>query len=196
MTGEMTMKLKNEMTETDKKKLKEYRIFGNKFTQKEYSIISSGIKKLRKKNLNNTDILLTLLKKEIRNTLKDNIYELKNRIYALEKKETEKILKLYFEIKEKFIPLPQPDRKKYGIIDFEFTDIFDDKYSIVIFDKNKKNLKERIIACSKKAKIILWDPENICKIKNIERIDIDDVNFFIEQFKHIIFSPDKEMSIK
>lgn len=196
MTGEMTMKLKDEMTETDKKKLKEYRIFGNRFTQKEYGIISSGIKKLRKKNLNNTDILLTLLKKEIRNTLKDNIHELKNRIYALEKKETEKILKLYFEIKEKFIPLPQPDRKKYGIIDFEFTDIFDDKYSVVIFDKNKKNLKERIIACSKKAKIILWDPENICKIKNIERIDIDDVNFFIEQFKHIIFSPDKEISIK
>ena len=182
------MKLKDEMTETDKKKLKEYRIFGNRFTQKEYRIISSGIKKLRKKNLNNTDILLTLLKKEIRNTLKDNLHELKNKIYALEKKEIEKILKLYFEIKEKFIPLPQPDRKKYGIIDFEFTDIFDDKYSVVIFDKNKKNLEERIIACSKKIKIILWDPENICKIKNIERIDIDDVNFFIEQFKHIIFS--------
>lgn len=196
MTGEMTMKLKNEVEESSKKKLKEYRIFGNRFTEKEYGVILSGIKKLRKKNLNNTDILLTLLKKEVRNTLKDNIYELKNRIYALEKKETEKILKLYFEIKEKFIPLPQPDRKKYGIIDFEFTNIFDDKYSIVIFDKNKKNLKERIIACSKKAKIILWDPENICKIKNIERIDIDDVNFFIEQFKHIIFSPDKEMSIK
>ncbi|MDU1910380.1 hypothetical protein [Fusobacterium sp.] len=182
------MKIKNEVVEIENENLKEYRIFGNRFTQEEYNIISNGLKKLKKDNLNNTDILLALLKKKVRNTLKDNIYKLKNKIYILENNEIERVLKLYFLIKYRASILPHSIKKRSGIISFEFINTSNEKYVVVIFDKNKKKFKEKLISCSNKGRIILWDPANICQIKDIEKIDAEDVNFFIDQFKHIIFS--------
>ena len=52
---------------------KVYRIFGNRFTKEEYDVIISGLKKIKRKDENNTDVLIKLLKTEVRITLKNNI---------------------------------------------------------------------------------------------------------------------------
>lgn len=181
------MIMNDEIIKNSEKNLKEHRIFGNRFTKEEYEIISNGLKKLKRKNLSNTDILLGLLKKEVRKILKNNIYRLKSKTFVLEDNEIEKILKLYFQVKYNVTVLPDLIKRKHGVMNFEFINTFNEKYIVVIFDKNKRKFKEKIALCSKKGKVILWDPANICQIKNIERIDIENVDFFIEQFKDTIF---------
>lgn len=165
---------------------KVYRIFGNRFTKEEYDVIMSGLKKIKRKDENNTDVLIKLLKKEVRSTLKNNIYKLNNRMYILEKNEIESILKLYFNRKKELFCFSQVISLKYGLINLKLVDRFGKNYGIAIFDEKKKDFDEKLSNYLKKFPIFLWDPENLCKIKGVKRIDTEEINLFITENKLII----------
>lgn len=166
----------------EKSPSKSYRIFGNRFTKEEYITIITGLKKAKGKKETNTDVLIRMLKKETKDILKNKIYTSKTRIYFLEKDEIEKILKLYFERKEELLCFSKIIPKKRGLINLELIDNFGKKYGIAIFDKKKKNFDKKLSNHLKKMQIFLWDPENLCKIKGIQRIEVEDVYSFAKKY--------------